>query len=71
MPIRWRTRSVAIAILFTLIFFFMLPKDGQRGVSISPGPGNPGGTPAEGPVDEKIEEKFMKELDILYGEARK
>ena len=71
MAMRWRIRGVAIAILLTFIFFFVLQRDGLRGVSTNPGPGNPGGTPAEGPVDEKIEEKFMEELDIFYGEVRK
>lgn len=71
MPIRWRSQSAVIAAIVIFIFFFVLQKERLGGVSINPGHGSPGGTPAEGQFDEKIEEKFMEELDVVYGEVRK
>lgn len=71
MPIRWRSQSVVIGVILIFIFFFVLQNEGLGGISINPGHGSPGGTPAEDQFDEKTEQKFMEELDLFYGEVQK
>lgn len=71
MLIRWRSRSIAIGVLLIFIFCFVLRKEGLGGVLNNPGHENPGETPAESQFDEEMEQKFMEELGIFYGEVQR
>lgn len=62
---------MVLGALLTFIFFFVLQKDRLGGAPANLGQGSSEVPSAESQFDEKMEEKFMEELDIFYGEIWK